>query len=181
VRILLAVGFAVVAFSSWQMTRYDLTIPESSVIWPSVVQGVGLGLLFVPLATAAFATLSPELRADGTAIFSLLRNIGSAIGISVAQSQLVRNTQIAHAGLVENLGNNNGNVLTSPVGTAFHLSTLPGVASLNAEITRQATMIAYRDDFRLMLIVTVAVIPLLLMMRPPRRDSTAAATSMALE
>lgn len=181
VRILLAVGFAVVAFSSWQMTQYDLTVPKSSIIWPSIVQGVGLGLVFVPLATAAFATLSPELRADGTAIFSLLRNIGSAIGISVAQSQLVRNTQIAHAGLIENLGNNHANIFTGPLGTAFHLSSLPGVASLNAEITRQATMIAYLDDFRLMLIVTVVVIPLLPLMRPPNRDSTAVGGGIALE
>jgi DHA2 family multidrug resistance protein len=181
VRILLTVGFAVVAFSSWQMTQYDLTITQSAVIVPSIIQGVGLGLVFVPLATAAFATLSPELRADGTAIFSLMRNIGSAIGISVAQSQLVRNTQIAHAGIIENLGNNNGNVVTSPLGAAFHLPSLTGAASLNAEITRQATMIGYLDDYRLMLIVTVIVIPLLLLMRPATRDAAAAAGGVALE
>jgi DHA2 family multidrug resistance protein len=163
------------------MTRYDLTITESSIIWPSVIQGVGLGLVFVPLATAAFATLSPELRADGTAIFSLLRNIGSAIGISVAQSQLVRNTQVAHAGLLENLGNHHENMLTSPLGAAFHLSNPTGVASLNAEITRQATMIAYLDDFRLMLVLTLVVIPLLPLMRPPNRRPSAAVGEVLLE
>src|SRR4029077_14495779 len=101
-------------------------LTQSQIIWPGVIQGVGLGLVFVPLSAAAFATLPPQMRADGTAIFSLLRNIGSAIGISAAHALLVRNTQIAHLGLVEKLGAGNLDVPNSALTSAFNLSNPAG-------------------------------------------------------
>jgi DHA2 family multidrug resistance protein len=179
-RLMLAIGFGLTAFSLWQMAGYDLTITQKEVIWPGVIQGLGSGLVFVPLATMSFATLPPQLRADGTAIFSLSRNIGSAIGISGAQALLVRNIQIAHAGLIENLGINNGNILKSPLGAAFDLGNQSGIEALNDEITRQATMIAYVDDYLFLLVATLAIIPLLLFFRPPKK-AAAAIEPMALE
>jgi len=173
-RILLAIGFAITAFSLWQMTRYTLLITQTEIIWPSIIQGVGLGLIFVPLSAAAFATLSPELRADGTAIYSLLRNIGSAIGISVVQALLVRNTQLAHAGLVSNVSAANPTLSNSALAAAFKLPSATGFLALNDEVTRQAAMIAYVDDFLFMLVLTLAVIPLLLLVRPPKRNGRAA-------
>jgi DHA2 family multidrug resistance protein len=180
-RLLLAIGFGLTALSLWQMSGYDLTITQSDVVWPGLAQGLGTGLIFVPLAAAAFATLAPELRADGTAIFSLLRNIGSAIGISGAQALLVRNTQIAHAGLVENLGVANPSILKSPLATAFHLGSPTGFTVLNDEVTRQASMIAYVDDFLLMLIATLVVIPLLIFIRPSKHNGALAAESLMME
>jgi len=146
-----------------------------------VIQGVGLGLIFVPLAAASFATLSPQLRTDGTAIFSLMRNIGSSIGIAVAQALLVRNTQLAHAGLLENLTAANPDLLHSPVASAFHLGAPPGFELLNNELTRQAEMIAYVDDFFLMLLLTLLVIPLLILIRPAREEASAGGEALALE
>jgi DHA2 family multidrug resistance protein len=181
VRLLVGSGFALTALSLWQMSRYALTLTQSDIVWPGVIQGVGLGLIFVPLAAAAFATLPQELRADGTAIFSLMRNIGSAIGIAVAQVLLVRNTQIAHAGLIERLGATNPNLVASPLGSAYGLPDPAGVAALNAEITRQAAMIAYVDDFLFMLILTLIVIPVLLLMRPPRAAAPKGAEHVGLE
>jgi DHA2 family multidrug resistance protein len=90
-------------FSLWQMAHYSFDLSQGDVIWPGVIQGVGMGLVFVPLSTATFATLNPEMRAQGTALFSLVRNIGSSIGISLVQTLLVRNTVIAHASLVERI------------------------------------------------------------------------------
>jgi MFS transporter, DHA2 family, multidrug resistance protein len=180
-RLLLGVGFAITALSLWQMVHYDLTLTERQIIWPGVMQGVGLGIVFVPLAAAAFATLTPELRADGTAFFSLMRNIGSAIGISVAQALLVRNTQSAHTGIVENLTFAHPNLLTSPLSSALHLGSQAGWEALNEEITRQAAMIAYVDDFLLLLILTMIVIPLLALIRPPRKEAPLATETMALE
>jgi len=180
-RLLLGAGFSITAFSLWQMIHYDVTITQRQIIWPGVVQGVGLGLIFVPLAAATFATLSPEMRTDGTAFFSLMRNIGSSIGIAVSQALLVRNTQIAHAGLLANLTAANPDLLRSPVGAAFHLGTPAGLAALNEEITRQAAMIAYVDDYLLMLVVTVLVIPLLILIRPARKEPMDGPESLALE
>jgi DHA2 family multidrug resistance protein len=173
-RVLLVLGFSITAFSLWQMTRYNLSLTQSEIIWPSINQGIGLGLIFVPLSAAAFATLAPQLRADGTAIYSLLRNIGSAIGIAVVQALLVRNTQLAHAGLVSNVGAANPTLENSALAAAFQLPQPTGFIALNDEVTRQAAMIAYVDCFLFMLMLTLAVIPLVLLIRPPGRGGPAA-------
>jgi len=95
--VLLALGFGITAFSLWQMAQYTLVLSQGDIVWPGVIQGIGLGLVFVPLSAATFATLTPAMRAEGTAIYSLVRNIGSSIGIALVQTLLVRNTQTAHA------------------------------------------------------------------------------------
>ena len=169
-RMLLAGGFSITAFSLWQMAQYTLVITQSNIVWPGVIQGIGLGLVFVPLSAATFATLSPEMRAEGTAIYSLIRNIGSSIGIALVQALLVRNTQIAHASLAEKITNANPALHDPVIASAYNLANPAGLASLNGEITRQASMIAYVDDFWLMMILTLAVIPLLLLIRPPKKN-----------
>jgi DHA2 family multidrug resistance protein len=175
-RILLGLGFAITGFSLWQMTQYTLVLSTSDIVWPGVIQGVGLGLVFVPLSAATFATLSAQMRAEGTALYSLIRNIGSSIGIAMVQTLLVRNTQVAHASLAEHINNANP-ALADPAAAASLAGS--GAAALNAEITRQASMIAYVDDFWLMMLLTAAVIPALLLIRPSRRDAAPAAVDHA--
>jgi DHA2 family multidrug resistance protein len=141
-------------------------------VWPGVIQGVGLGLVFVPLSAATFATLSPQMRAEGTALYSLIRNIGSSIGIALVQALLVRNTQIAHASLTTQVTSANP-ALNDPSGV-YTMGTQLGAAMINNEVTRQATMIAYVDDYWLMMLLTTAVIPLLILIRPPKASSAPA-------
>src|SRR6202167_3185118 len=100
-RLTLLVGFLISAFALWQMTGYSLDLSDSDIIWPGLIQGIGTGVVFVPLSAATFATLSPDMRAQGTSIYSLVRNIGSSLGISLVQTLLTRNTVIAHASLAE--------------------------------------------------------------------------------
>ena len=175
-RLLLVIGFAITAFSLWQMSNYSLTLSESDIVWPGVIQGIGMGFVFVPLSAASFATLSPVMRTEGTAIYSLIRNIGSSIGIALVQTLLVRNTQIAHASLVEHVTYAN-----PALPDALGLINSAALVELNGEITRQASMIAYVDDFWLMLILTLMVIPLLLLIRPPGRNAAVAVDHAALE
>ncbi|HEY8101150.1 MAG TPA: MDR family MFS transporter [Burkholderiaceae bacterium] len=165
-RILLFTGFAISAFALWQMCGYTLVLSESDIVIPGIVQGFGLGLVFVPLSAASFATLDHSLRPDGTAFYSLVRNIGSSIGISIVQTLATRNTAIAHASLSEHLTAFNAEKFSN-LGT----NTIAGLASINQEITRQAAMIAYVDDFILMLIATIAIAPLILLIRPTRQKS----------
>lgn len=169
VRVLLAIGFSITAFSLWQMSLYTLTIAQSDIVWPGFIQGFGLGFVFVPLSTWTFGTLAPALRAEGTAIYSLLNNTGSSIGIAMVQTLLVRNTQIAHASLVEKVTYANPALQDTAIAFAYNLANPAGLAALNIEITRQAAMIAYLNDFWLMLILTLMVIPLLLLSRTSKQ------------
>ena len=173
-RLLLGAGFLITAFSLWQMTRYTLVLSQSDIVWPGVIQGLGLGLVFVPLSAATFATLSPEMRADGTAIYSLIRNIGSSIGIALVQTLLVRNTASMHASLTEKITIANPALLDN-------VATPDAAALLNNELNRQASMISYVDDFWLMMILTLCVIPLLLLIRPAARSAPAAVDHAAME
>jgi MFS transporter, DHA2 family, multidrug resistance protein len=166
-RLMLFAGFMITAVSLWQMAHYTIELSEGDIIWPGVIQGIGMGLVFVPLSAATFATLSPAMRAQGTALFSLVRNIGSSIGISLVQTLLVRNTVIAHASLTERVTYANPAWHNPAIAGAYDLSTQSGTALLDSTVTQQAAMIAYIDDFWLMLFLTVAVTPLLLLIRPP--------------
>jgi DHA2 family multidrug resistance protein len=166
-RLLLFTGFSITAVAMWQMTRYSLDLSESDIIWPGVLQGIGTGLTFVPLSAAAFATLRPDMRAQGTAIFSLVRNIGASIGISLVQTVLVRNTASTHAALVEHITYANPAWNNPAVASAYDPTSPHGAAALDAMITQQSAMIAYINDFRLMLYLTLAVLPLVLLIKPP--------------
>ena len=176
-RLLLGAGFAITAFSLWQMTGYTLVLSQSDIVWPGIIQGIGLGLVFVPLSAATFATLSPQMRAEGTALYSLVRNIGSSIGIALVQTLLVRNTSTVHAELAAQVHHANP-ALQDPA-SVYNLATDAGAALVNSEIGRQASMIAYVDDYWLMMLLTAAVIPMLLLIRPPKPSSAPAAVDHA--
>jgi DHA2 family multidrug resistance protein len=157
-RLIIATGFGITALSLWQMTGFYLQMNSSLVIWSGLLQGLGTGFVFVPLAAITFATLSPKFRNEGTAMFSLVRNVGSSIGISAVETLLVRNTQVMHARLAEHL---------TPYNDALHgqsLSTVHGLARLNQSVSGQAAMIAYNDDFKLMMLLTLCAIPLILVL-----------------
>jgi len=105
---------------------------------------------------------------QGTAIFSLMRNIGSSIGIAILEALFVQNTQIVHSRLVEPLRPDNPLAHAPYLVAPYSLSTANGVAALNAEVTRQAQMVAYIDDFKLMMVIAFLSAPLLLLLRKPR-------------
>ncbi len=159
-RWVIAAGFAITAISLWQMCGFYLQMDDSLVGWSSLVQGVGMGLAYVPLATVTFATIAPHFRNEATAVFNLLRNVGSSVGIAAVQAIFIRNTQIMHSRLAEHV---------TPYGAAVP----PGasgeqLAMMNAQVTQQATMIAYNNDFKLMLVLSLVAIPLVFVFRKAR-------------
>jgi DHA2 family multidrug resistance protein len=171
VRIILLVGLALTAFSLYQMTGYSLDMDRWPIIWAGVVQGIGLGFLFVPLSAVAFATLSPMLRTEAASLFSLVRNIGGSIGISVVETVLAQTTQISHASLAAQVTPFNPALQQPAAAHLWDMHTLGGLSALNAEVTRQAAMIAYLDDYKLMMIITLAAVPLLLLIKKPSRSA----------
>jgi len=171
-RLLVGIGVLLMGVSLWMMTGFAIDQPSRPVIVSGVVQGLGLGLIFVPLQTLAFETLAPRLRTTGAALLNLARNIGGSVGISIVSAQLVRMTQVAHADIASHVTEQ-----SIPTGDPTLLQTIApqgdvALAIINAEITRQAVFIAYLDDFKLMMLVTFAVLPLLLLMRRGQQVGT---------
>src|SRR5579871_281809 len=99
VRLIIGAGLAMTAFSMWQMTHFSLLMDMSPIIWSGLLQGLGTGIVYVPMAALTFTTLPTALRNEGTAMFNLMRNIGSSIGISAVQALFTSNTQVVHASL----------------------------------------------------------------------------------
>jgi DHA2 family multidrug resistance protein len=171
-RVLVGIGVVFMGVSLHMMTGFAIDQPSRPVIFSGVVQGLGLGLIFVPLQTLAFETLAPRLRTTGAALLNLSRNIGGSIGISVVSTQLVRLTQVSHADLARNITEQSIPTLNPEVLQTVGPLGPTVLAYINGEVTRQALFIAYLDDFKLMMIVTFAVLPLLLFMRRGQRVGT---------
>jgi DHA2 family multidrug resistance protein len=163
IRLIITSGLCLTAISLWQMTQFNLLMAENSVIFSGFIQGLGIGLCFVPLSIVAFGNLPTHLRNEGTAFFNLVRNVGSSMGISVVEAVLAHKVQIMHSTLVEHL---------TPYNTKIRSQT--ELLQINEMITNQATMIAYTNDFKLMMVMTLAVIPLVLLLRAPKvkKDKT---------
>ncbi|MDE2363592.1 MAG: DHA2 family efflux MFS transporter permease subunit [Hyphomicrobiales bacterium] len=178
-RLFLLVGLACTAYSLREMTTFTPDVAMSVLLVNGIIQGAGLGFLFTPLSTVTFASLPSHLRTQGTSIFSLLRNLGSSIGVSVVMFMLERNIQVMHANLAPYANALNHGLHTPAARIYWNLGTLSGRAMLNAEITRQATIVAYIDDYRLMAILALAAMPLVIFLR--RAQAQPGEIAMAME
>ncbi len=172
IRLLILSGLALTTVSLYQMSGFSLAMDPQPIVVSGLVQGFGLGFVFVPLSTISFSTLPRSVLTQGTAIFSLMRNIGSSIGIAILEALFVENTQIVHSRLVEQLRPDNPLAHAPYLLSPYSLSTTTGIAALNAEVTRQAQMVAYIDDFKLMMVIALLGAPLLLLLHKPRVAGT---------
>jgi len=178
-RILIIFGLGLIAASLWEMTLFTAQVPVPTIVETGVVQGLGLGFVFVPLSTITFSTLAPRFRTEGAAMFSLMRNLGSSIGISIVVALLARNTQINHENLAAAAQPFNKALQWLGSGALWDLGSQTGLLALNSEVTRQAATIAYLDDFLLMAVITVAAAPLVLLLKTPDRAPRGAAPAAA--
>jgi DHA2 family multidrug resistance protein len=163
-RLLLLAGLLLTAWAMYDMTGWTPAVSQWTIAVTGFIQGAGLGFLFVPLTTVTFATLDPAKRGDGTGLYNLSRNIGSSVGISVVSYLLTRNGQINHALIGAHVTATNRE-LAQHAYRPLSPWTAAGRAGLDAIIQNQATIISYIDDFKLMMILTLAAIPLLLLLR----------------
>jgi MFS transporter, DHA2 family, multidrug resistance protein len=175
IRLLLTLGLSLVALSLWEMAGYSPGMDDWPVIWAGLLQGAGLGFVFVPLSTIAFSTLPPVLRAEGSGIFSLLRNIGGSIGISASVALLSQNTQVSHAELGAHITRFAPALRHPALAPFWSLDSTAGLAALDQAVNAQAAMIAYINDFKMMMIVCLVAMPLVLLLRPVRQTPGAAA------
>jgi DHA2 family multidrug resistance protein len=167
-RLIIFAGLSLTALSLWQMTGFSLEMNMNLLLVSGTLQGIGLGFVFTPLSVAAFSTLSRQHLTQGTAIFSLMRNIGGSVGVSIVEALFVENTQVIHSRLVEHIRPDNPLAQGPALGIPYSLSEVHGIAALNALVTRQAQMIAYIDNFYFMAVMILLTLPLLLLLRRPR-------------
>ncbi len=164
-RLLVVFGTLVMGYSLYMMTEFDVVMGTGPILLSGFIQGVGMGFVFVPLNSLAFATIASRYRVDATAMFSLIRNVGQGVGISIvttilAQMQVVNYGELAQrvtldAGPIRDFAAANG-------GFANVVGTLHGM------ITQQAAMLAFLDDFHLMMILTFASLPIVFLLRRPK-------------
>ncbi len=166
-RMLLTAGLSLTAFAMYEMTGWTPAVSQWTIVWVGFVQGAGLGFLFVPLTTMAFSTLPAAKRGDGAGIYNLSRNIGSSVGISVVSALITSNTQINHADIAAYVTPFNPGFARPGVMQALSPITAAGRAALDSIITLQSVIIAYIDDFKLLMILSIAAVPLVLLLRKP--------------
>jgi DHA2 family multidrug resistance protein len=167
-KILIFVGISLVFYADWQVSLLTPAFEPIDFIIIMFGHGLGLGFAFVPLTVLTFSTLPSRHIDIGTGLYSLGRNLGSSIGASLAVAYLVRTTQANHAHLSEYVSPFNEALRHVPLPSTWNLAELAGLAALNVEATRQASIMAYVSDFRLMALVTLLTIPLLLLTRYSR-------------
>ncbi len=166
-RALVSLGFALSGLALWQMSHFTPQISPWEVVTSGLLQGLGLGLVMVPLATMAYSTLPAHLRNEAAALFGLIRNLGGSFGLSIVVAQLAVNSQMRRAELVEHINFSDLQNLPGIAGTARAVSPEYGVAMLNGLIEKQATFLAFLDNFHLIMLASLAMIPVTLLLRPP--------------
>ena len=181
VRHMILLGLMLTSLSLWEMTLFNTDINGWDIVRTGITQGLGLGFIFVPLSTITFATLAPRYRNEGTALFSLMRNLGSSIGISAVITYLAQRTQANHAAFADYINPFNLALRQAVEAGTYNLTTPEGLAAINGEVTRQAATLAYLQDFRLMMWITLAAIPLIVLLRAPVKQAAASGTHAAID
>jgi MFS transporter, DHA2 family, multidrug resistance protein len=168
-RLMIAAGLATTGYALYLMTGFTPDVSQGTLIRTGLIQGFGIGCVFVPLGTVAFGTLPPALRTEGTGLFNLMRNIGASIGISVMSYLLLRNSATEQATLVEQV--TPYRQVVRDFAHQLNLATLTGRAALAQTVTVQAEAVAFIDNFKLMMFVSLLAIPLVLLVQPPHRSA----------
>ena len=169
-RLLVGIGFLVGAYALRAMTQWTPDISQSTVIMVGFIQGISIGFLAIPINIIAFATLPAAIRTEATSIYSLMRNLGSSIGISITGALLQTNTQVNHAIIAADVTPFNRALHVAAASHFWNTGAARGTMMLNQEVTHQASIIAYIDDFKLMLVLAIGVMPLLLLVRSSRQQ-----------
>ncbi len=166
-RLLIVAGILIFSLGSYQTTQYSLVMGTARVVTPMILQGMGLGMVFVPLSTLAFSTLPKRLSAEAAGLFSLLRTIGSGVGISVVATVLTRHAQIAWHNVGGHIEPFNPE-LTRYLARLSIAGTPQGAAVLGRELARQSQMIAFLDAYIFVALAFAAMLPLVFVMKGGR-------------
>lgn len=166
-RIIVGVAFAICTYSLWMMTHWSLDIDARTIVTAGFVQGIGLGLSFMPMNIIAFASISASYRTEGASLMNMMRSIGGSIGISLITTLLARNIQTSHSDLAAHITAAEMQGIDRAMIERFGVTGDVAVTMLDRLINQQVAMIAYLDDFTAMMWLTLLFVPLTLLLRRP--------------
>ncbi|MCY4229439.1 MAG: MFS transporter, partial [Alphaproteobacteria bacterium] len=166
-RFLLFAGFVTQGVSGLAMAQFDINLTTFGVAWTSMLQGFGVGLIWVPLSIVTFWTLSPKDMTEGTAVFHLMRNIGSSIHISLSVALVIHTAKMSYSELSSFATPYNDALDRAVSESLWSLEGGAGMAALAGEINRQAQMIGYVNAFYFFAATAFICIPLLLFVHKP--------------
>ena len=167
-RIPVFLGFFLQAFSGFMIASFSINLTTFDVAWTSYVQGLGVGLIWVPLNVMAFSTLKSDYVPDGTAILHLIRNLGSSIFISVCITVALRSAKVTYAQLAEVVNPYNKLLDVPFLMGAWSLESSSGISKFSSEMARQSMMNGYLNAFYVFSFLAIGAIPLVLLIRMPR-------------
>ena len=179
-RLLMGVGVLCLAGAMWDMTQWTPDVSALRLTIVTMIQGVGISFVFIPLQVVGFATLDPALRTDAAALFSLSRNIGSALGVTATSVILASSVQTLHAQYAEQVTPFNRALQSGAAGLFMGPTTPFGAQGIDAQVQYHALVSAYANDFLMMFWVCLPVLPLLFFMKKPRAIPASAA-ELAME
>ena len=162
-RTLIISGLLLTATSLFYMTGWTDQTGSSEIVSWSILQGFGFGLVFVPLSTVSFLTLPSHLRTDGTSMLTLMRNVASSIGISLVIAQLTEGSRRIHAILVEHVNPFNHAMQMPDVSGMINMGTDTGRAMADAMVSVQAQIIAFSQDYQMVMLFILCTVPLAIM------------------
>ena len=169
-RIPVLLGFSLQAFSGFMIASFSINLTSFDVAWTSYVQGLGVGLIWVPLNVMAFSTLKSNYVPDATAILHLIRNMGSSIFISICITLALREARVSYAGLAEVVNPYNKIMDVPFLMGAWSLDSPAGIGVFSNEMARQSLMNGYLSAFYLFSFLALAAIPLIALIRMPKNE-----------
>jgi DHA2 family multidrug resistance protein len=172
-RYLILAGIVISAYALWAMSLFDRNVSLTALMWTGMVQGVGIGMVFVPMSSVAFSTLDMRYRTDGSGVYNLARNIGSSVGISILMGSLAVYVRANRERLVTHINPFNPLLNEHGISTYADPQSMQGLEILNRIVEQEAVMLGYINDFQAMVLITVIAAPLLLLLRPVRHASVA--------
>ena len=168
-RIIIFTGISLTGLSYFLMSGFAPNMDETPIVISGLFQGLGLGLVFIPLMSIAFTTIHPSLRTEAASFYTLIRNIGSSVGISVVGALQLYNTDVVRSQLVEHATPDNPNMIAAL--PSIDLSAGSGQAIMGGLIERQAAMVAYVDSFHMLFVMCMVIIPFLFLLRTKRASN----------
>ena len=178
-RMPIAFGLLCLAFSSWEMSNWTADVGVWPLVWTNFMQGIGGGIILVPIQVIAFPALEPHRRTEATAVYNLVRSIGASIGVSGALALFVRTSSMMHSQIAEHVSPFN-RALQAQGHEGWSMATTQTLARLEREVSLQSAVIGFTGDFWMFALIALAALPLLLFVRKPKSPRNAADRAEAM-